>query len=470
MPKPEKKTRNDSPELPSSPDVEKACLAAVLLNELAYHELVAFGLKPDYFTVAPNRQIFRVMQKIMQEQKQAIDMVLLCEGLQKTGELEAIGGMAYISDLTTGALDLVRQQKIQSRVEILKEKYFRRQVIAVSGRASACAYDLSDSITFTVRGIQEDLLRMQGDVTQEGHSLASFSATVLAELHEQMMSDREIVGLPFGIAELDEVTTGMRAGEFIPVGGLPGSGKTAFALDVARKNAKQGTPVGIFSIEMTKEQVLHRLWSQESDISYPKLRNPKNLHRQEFRELEERWKPAVDALPILIDDQARNISEIIPRAHLYIRRHGMKLAIVDYLQIVDGPGDKEYDRVSYAADALTAFAKSTGVPVLCVSQLTRPEDKKNAANVPPTMSMLRSSGKIEQNANMVLFTHRPEDDTGTPNGEDLIIIGKQRAGVKGRIKVFFDGRVQRWDERGIPQAPDPQASIFDTKSKPEEVF
>lgn len=470
MSKPGKQSREESPQLPSAPEVERACLAAVLFNELAYHELVAFGLKPDHFTVDANRRIFRVMQTLVQEQKQSIDMVLLCDALQKAGELEAVGGTAYIADLTSGAMDLVKVKKVKSRVEILREKYLRRQVIHLSGQAAACAYDPSDPISFTVRGVQESLLRLQGDVTQEGHTLASFSDTVLAEVREQMFSDREIVGLPFFIKELDEVTTGMRAGEFIPVGGLPGSGKSSFALDVARKNAKDGTPVVVFSIEMTKEQVLHRLWSQESDISYPKLRNPKNLHRQEFRELEEKWKPAVDALPLLIDDQARDIGEIIPRAHLYIRRHGMKLLVLDYLQIVEGPGDKEYDRVSYAADALTSFAKTTGVPVLCLSQLTRPEDKKNAANIPPTMSMLRSSGKIEQNANMVLFTHRPEDDTGQPNGEDLIIIAKQRAGVKGRIKVYFDGRCQRWDERGIPQAPDPQASIFDSKSKPEEVF
>jgi replicative DNA helicase len=465
-----KKEKQDNPQLPAAPDVERAVLAAVLLNDLAYHELVAFGLKPDHFTEERNRKIFRVMQKLVQDHTQAIDFTILWDALQKAGELESVGGMAYVSSLTDGAVDLVRLRLVQSRVEILREKYFRRQVIAVANRSVACAVDPSDPIKFTVAALQEDLLRMQGDVTQEGHSLADFSSEVLAELREQMYSDREIVGLPFFIAELDEVTTGMRAGELIIGGGMPGSGKSSFALDVARKNAKQGTPVAIFSIEMTKEQILHRLWSQESDISYPKMRNPKNMMRQEFRELEERWKPAVDALPLIIDDQARDISEIIPRAHLYMRRNGMKLLVVDYLQLIQAPGDKEYDRVSHAVDALTAFAKTTGVPVLCLSQLTRPEDKKNAANIPPTMSMLRSSGRIEQNANLIIFTHRPEDDTGSPTGEDLLILAKQRAGVKGRIKAHFDGRVQTWGERGIPEAPDPQAKIFDSKSKVEEPF
>jgi len=242
----------------------------------------------------------------------------------------------------------------------------------------------------------------------------------------------------------------MRAGDFIPVGGYPGSAKTAFACNVARINAQRGTPVGFFSIEMMKDQLLHRFWAQASDISYSKLRNPKNLYRQELLELEQKWMPEVRQWPIKIDDSAKDIEEIIPRAHLWVRRYGVKLIIVDFLQRVHAPGKGEYEIVSYAADALTEFAKTTKVPVLCLSQLTRAEDKRNAANSVPNMQMLRSSGRIEQNAHLVLFTHRPEDERGEPTGEDLIIVGKQRAGVRGRIKAYFHGASQRWEERPTP--------------------
>jgi replicative DNA helicase len=225
------------------------------------------------------------------------------------------------------------------------------------------------------------------------------------------------------------------------------SGKSSFACHIARINAMRRTKVGVFSIEMTKDQLLHRLWAQSSDIPYSYLRNPKNLPGADLARLKKTVAPQVDKLPIFIDDTAKNIKEIIPRAYLWVKRDDVGLIVLDFLQRVHAPGKSEYDIVSYSIDALTEFAKITGVPIIVLSQLTRAEDKKKAANTVPTMQQLRSSGRIEQNAHLILFTHRPEDDEGNPTGEDLIVIAKQRAGKKGRIKCEFDGQSQRWGER-----------------------
>ncbi|MGH3427732.1 MAG: replicative DNA helicase [Mycobacteriales bacterium] len=456
--KQDEKQENDDRGLPAALDVERTALGSCFLDEMAYSSLVAAGLKLDYFSLTSHRMIFRAIQGLSAANV-PIEAISVMNELDKRKETASIGGAAYLASLVDGIPDYsgaLQRDQIKNYVAILREKFWRRKVFVLGNKAQACAIDLSDSIEFVVSGIQEDLLKMQGDTSREGYEIKEFSSVVLAEIKEQMYSTRETIGLPFGIDELDLMTTGMRDGELIIVGGYPGSGKTAFALDVARKAALNQYPVAIFSVEMTKEQVLHRLWAQHSDISYRSLRNPKDLTRQDFRELENRWMGEVDKLPLKIDDEATNIAEIITRSHLYVKR-GAKLIVVDFLQIVDAPGDKEYDRVTYAVDALMSFAKRTGVPVLCLSQLSRPDDRKNAANVVPNMTQLRSSGKIEQNAHLILFTHRPEED-GNPTGEDLIVIAKQRAGVKVRIKASFDGRVQRWDERG-KVAPDPQGAL-----------
>lgn len=467
MPKKQQQQRKqqdpeDNSGLPAALDIERVVLGMFFLNEMAYEEAIAGGLRREDFAADSNRRIFRAVQQLVNDRK-VPDLVLVVEELRRASELEAVGDVPYVSSLIDGVPD--RVTTIKPYVDILKEKSMRRGVIHIANSAIGGATSPADPVKWIVSGMQEDLLRLQGDITTEGVFIKEFSGNVIDTIQEQMYSDREVIGIPFGNAELDAATTGMRDGEFVPLGGFPGSGKTAFAVDVMRKNAKMGTPVAFFSVEMRKEEILHRIWCQESEISYSSLRNPKNLSKQEFREIQEKWRPAVDQYPLKIDDQVRDINEIIPRARLYIKRYGVKLIVVDFIQIVTAPGEKEYERVSYVADALTALGKDTGVPVLALSQLTRPEGKKNAANVIPTIEMLRSSGKIEQNAHLVMFTYHPEDDNGDPNGEDLIVLGKQRAGVKGRIKMYFDGRCQRWDER-VPKTEEPkQEKIFKQKKE-----
>lgn len=472
---PKKQERKREPEnnyvlpsaMPAAPDVERAVLGAFFLSEMAYEEAIAAGLRREDFFEDAHRRIFRAIQQLINDRK-IPDMILVVEELARGKELEAVGDVAYVSSLLDGVPD---RPSIKPYVEILKEKSMRRGVIHLANSAISQAVSPSDPVKWTVSGMQEDLLRIQGDITQEGVFIKEFSGAVLDTVQEQMYSDRGVIGLPFGIPELDDATTGMRDGEFIPLAGWPGSGKTAFAVDVMRKNAKMGTPVAFFSVEMRKEEILHRIWCQESEISYANLRNPKNLSKQEFREIQEKWRPMVDRYPLKIDDQVRDINEIVPRARLYVKRYGVKLVVVDFIQIVTAPGEKEYERVSYVTDALTALGKDTGVPVLGLSQLTKPDGKKTAANVIPTIEMLRSSGNLGQNAHLVLFTYHPEDDNGDPTGEDLIVIGKQRAGIRGRVMMYFDGRCQKWDERVRKEPAPQQEKIFNQPQpsvQPEE--
>ena len=335
----------------------------------------------------------------------------------------------------------------------------------MGSRLATMASDPTDPITLTLSGASEDLLRLQGDAQEKSiASLSDISKSVMGKVAEMMAYDPyRTIGIPFGITELDEVTSGIREAQLCVVAGWPKSGKTSFAIDTTRKvvRGEQGIPVGFFSLEMRKEELYERLLSQESQIAYSKIRKPMNLTISEYKAME-RVSEDINGWPLHIDDTATHIHEIIPRAHLMIRKHKVKLIVVDFLQRTQAPGDKEYEKVSYSANSLTAFAKSTGVPILALSQLTRPEGRKGDPNITPTVGMLRSSGLIEQNAHVVVLIHHPFDkETGDPSGEDLLIVGAHRAGPTGKCKAFFDVKTQRWENRGVPSEPVPkQEEIF----------
>ena len=430
-------------------EAEKAVLGAFLLDGTEcehFYEATAAGLVVQWFSLESNRVIYGAMADLV-EAEVPIDMVTLINYLSSDGNLQRIGDVAYVSSLIDGVPD---RPSIGHYVEILRERALRRQATTLGRRLVEQAADPGDSIRDALAGVHEDVLRLQGDAQEKTLApLAEITGTVLGNIERMMSFDASgTIGVPFGIPELDESTTGMREGQLVVVGAFPAAGKTSFAIDVARKVAKSGMPVGIFSREMLKEEVVERIMSQESDVPYARIRKPTNLFISDFRLLE-RVKAEMDRWPLYIDDEATKIGQMIPRAHLMIRKHKVKLFVFDYIQIIEAPGEKEYERVSYVADSLMMLGKKTGVPVLALSQLTRPEGRKSDVSVIPTMGMLRSSGKIEQNSHLALLLYRPFDkQTGEPTGEDLIICGKQRAGAIGRIKAFFNAQVQRWESRG----------------------
>jgi replicative DNA helicase len=451
-------------------ETEKAVLGSFLLDSDSrlFYEASAAGLQPEHFSLDSNRILFRAMGDLV-ESEVPIDMVTLVNYLTSEGNLGRIGDVAYIASLVEGVPD---RPSIGHYVEILKERALRRAAVILGRRLVEQASDPGDSIQDALAGTHEDVLRLQGDAQEKTLApLAEITGTVLGNIEKMMSYDPYgTIGVPFGLAELDEATTGMREGHLIVLGGFPKSGKTSFAVDTVRKAAKGGMPVGFFSREMLKEELVERLLTQESDVPYAKIRRPMNLSVSDFRLLE-RTKTAMDAWPLYIDDEATHIAQMIPRAHLLIRKHKVKLLVFDYIQILGAPGDKEYERVSYVASTLATLAKKTGVPILALSQLTHPEGRKGDQNIMPNMGMLRSSGQIAQDANLILFTYHPMDkQTGDATGEDLVIVGAQRSGPTGRIKAFFAVQNQRWETRGAVATPAPKQETIFANSKKEEDF
>ena len=440
----------------ADPGLEGSVLGALLIDNGFYYHAVAAGLSSEDFSLDANRRIFQAIAQLMQADK-PVDLVTLVQQLEKTfGDIQsAVGGAAYVSELTTGVVS----QNLVEHVEVLREKRLRRQAVQMAERLNLMAQDPGEPIKFTLNGMAEDALAASGRAQDKtGDLVKHYTGAVLAQIEERMMSGRELVGLPFGIQQLDELTTGIREQELVIIAGPTGSGKTGFVTTVLLHNAQQGTPVAFFSVEMPKEDVVTRMLASLSGIGHSRLRAPVHLYGQEFRELRDGWLPKFNALPIVIDDDNNiTLADLEARARLYIAKFGVKLIAVDYVQIVSTPDEKEYDRVTAVANGLMHLARATKVPVIALSQLSRPDSKKEPRNTVPTLAMLRSSGQVEQNANIVLFVFHPiEEDTQQETGKDLIVIGKQRAGVIGRIPAYYDPRSLRWEYREESKTKPPE--------------
>jgi replicative DNA helicase len=274
------------------------------------------------------------------------------------------------------------------------------------------------------------------------------------------------VGIPFGIEELDSMTTGIRQGEYVVLGGYPGSGKTAFLAKVLLDAARNDIPAAMFSIEMKDLAVAKRALAQYTNVAASHLRNPIHLSKADLYTLEQSIG-MMKQFPLIVDDKCgQDVLEIVARARLYIHKYKVGIIGVDYLQMLShGDSWDRKDEVGRASQYLCDLAKQTGVPVVAVSQLSRPENKD--PNFKPNLFMLRDSGKIEQNAHLVVFTYRPVDDRGKPNGEDLLILGKQREGTIGEVPAYYDPRSLRWEERPTEKEIPVTENMFEgnTKSK-----
>jgi replicative DNA helicase len=437
-------------------EAEKAVLGSIFLQPDLYYEAMAASLQAEDFSMSAHRMIFQCIVDLAEAQVSA-DMISVMNYLEGQGWVEAVGDVSYMTSLIDGVPD---RPSIKHYVGILKERTMRRKLQALGVRALQQAQDMSEGPKWSISGIQEDALAIIGGAEEKRiYRAGELGDDVLQTIVN--LSNRhpdQTIGLPTFLRELDEITGGIRRDELFLCGGFPGSGKTSLALNIASRNAEMGTAVLIFSVEMMKDQLYERLLASHSEVPYKSIRRPSVLHTSEMRTLKNTADKMKD-WPLYIDDQATHISEIIARSRLYIKKFHVELIMVDFVQIVDAPGEKEYERVSYVADALRDLAKRTHTPVFALSQLTRPDDKrtgKGAVNVKPNMMMLRSSGKLEQNAHVVLFAYHPiNEETDTPTGDDLILIGKQRAGARGRARAYFNVVQQRWEEYTV-EAPAPK--------------
>ena len=411
--------------------VEKDVLGAILLNPQAYDEASAIGLVPDDFSLDSHRRIFRAICSLA-ESASVVDTVTLVNYLDSHKELKPVGDVGYISGLLDGVPD---RPSIKHYVRIVREKSAQRKLSAACDAVTK-GLEAEMSSGDAVEYLSDKILQVQaGSDEAPARRVFEFTDSTYNEWLKLCERDTDLIGLSTGVDSLDLATTGIREAELWVYAGRTGDGKTNLALQTVAASCRQEIPCGIFSIEMTKEALLQRLWAQESQVNFGHIRFPRRL-AAEIKEKVKRSVLEVGTWPLfVVEESGIQLSKLVAKAKLLIRRHKVRLLVVDYVQLVQTHGRDEREKLTKISHALMALKKETGVPVIAISQLTRPRDGNE--NQRPAIFNLKESGSLENDADVVVMIYRPVDDRKMKTNEDELIVGKQRGGVTSIEKVVF---------------------------------
>ena len=422
--------------LPSSIDAERSLLGSVLVNNENYYRIVEF-LRPEDFYLDSHRVIFRNMTGLM-ENSRAIDLITLQDELLRNASLESAGGIGYLSGLLEGIPYLTN---IEHYIDIVRDKSLLRQMINSASKVISECFDQAEPADAILDQAEQALFNLSEHRTKSGFVSVADMEEDTQKLLTKLYEDKEMItGVATGFTDLDRMTSGFQPGDLVILAARPSMGKTALALNVAQYVAlKKGLPVGIFSLEMSKQQLLMRFLCAESLVDAHKGRTG-YIGKDDFRQLIDALA-SVTRAPLYIDDSSSlTIMEMRAKARRLKAEHGLSLLIVDYLQLMSGYGrvENRVQEISGISRGLKALAKELEVPVIALSQLSRAPEQRQGDHR-PQLSDLRESGSIEQDADVVLFIYREEvykrDEEN--EGKADLIISKQRNGPIGNVKLAF---------------------------------
>jgi replicative DNA helicase len=433
--------------LPNNLEAERSILGAILLDNHALNAAIEKIRSEDFF-LSQHRQIFERMIQLGEKQ-QAIDVVTLMEDLSRRGELEAAGGIAYLSQLADG---LPRVTNVEHYARIVKEKAVLRSLIFSASAIQEQALAAGDDADVILDRAESVIFQLAEDRVKVGLIGVKELVRDNYERLEKIFSEgRRITGLTTGYPGLDNETAGLQPSELIILAARPSMGKTALALNISENVAlRLREPVAVFSLEMSKESLLLRLLASEGRVDAHKFRTG-HMGRDDWGKVTGALTNLADA-PLWIDDSASStVMEIGAKARRLKRDRGLSLLVVDYLQLVVpthmGRGSNRQEEVSSISRGLKGLAKELKVPVLVLSQLTRAPERDDRK---PQLSDLRESGAIEQDADVVLFINRPNfyktDLPEEDRAKAELIIAKQRNGPTGSMNFVFLARHTRFEE------------------------
>lgn len=432
--------------MPASPHAERSILGAILLENQHFHE-AAEKLNRADFSLDSHSRIYARMSELMQR-GQAVDLVTLIEELAKRKEIESIGGVAYVASLTEG---LPRRISIREYVEIVLDKAKLRRLIVVCNTAMTQAVDQSTPADELISAADRDLLAITAEYENLDDTIEAQSIREMAELQAQRKGVTA-PAYPTGIAQMDMLTGGLRIGKITMLGGRPGIGKTALAVQLLRRNCERGIPCHLFALEMTSGETLRRIWSGLTGISFGRLQDPTLLNDQEM-ELLIKAQITVSQWPLHIDESdSLTPDQLISRARIVKRRMNTGVLALDYLQLVTFPGDSKqrYLHISDALRRLGGLLKSEQIAGLVLSSLTERDAKD--ADKPPTLNDFRDSGDIKFHAYVAWLMHRNiDEETGAPKAETDLNTAKNRGGRCGISKLVYLGDRVEFEEayRGL---------------------
>ena len=404
-------------------EAERSILGAILLEPQAYDEVSASGLVAEDFALDSHRLIYRAMCSL--SEGSAIDCVTLTEYLDRHNELARVGDVGYISSLIDGVPD---RPSVRHYIRIVREQAAQKKLAMACTQVADGILNKTMSCREAIDQITTNMLQIQtGSDEFPAKRLIEFTDLTWNNWVKLTQRDTDLIGLSTGVSSVDMSTTGIREHELWMVSGRTGDGKSILGMQAAAANCKQEIPVAVFSIELTKETLMERLWAGESEISYSNIRFPRRLPDTTKQRIKEAMLEVGKWPLFIVDESGISLSKLVAKAKLLIRREKVKLIVVDYLQLIAVSGREEKEKITKVSHALMNLAKDTGVPVIAISQLTRPRDGNE--NHRPTIFGLKESGTLENDAHVVILIYRPVDERKMKTGEDELIIGKQRGGM-----------------------------------------
>jgi replicative DNA helicase len=428
---------------PQAIDLEEAILGAAMLEKEAIFNVQGL-LKPESFYKEAHQKIYRAIQALSSGHN-PIDLYTVSEELKKKGELEEVGGDYYLSQLT---LKVGSAAHVEYHAKVVAQKYIQRELIRISSETQHDAFDDAIVVDELLDDVQQKIFELvEGNMRSETQHIRALIEVVTKEMETVEQDHEGLSGIPSGFPSLDRMTLGWQPSDFSIVAARPSMGKTAFVLTMARNMAvDHHIPVAFFSLEMSSTQLVKRLLVSETGIDSTKIRGGTKMNSEDWRVLNNKIGNLIEA-PLYIDDTAAlSIFEFRAKARRLVSSHKIKIIFIDYLQLMTGPpsthGFREQE-VSAISRSLKAIAKELSIPIIALSQLNRMVETRTS-NKRPQLSDLRESGAIEQDADLVLFIHRPEyyglteDEHGmSTQGMAEIIIAKHRNGSIGNFQMRF---------------------------------
>ena len=420
--------------LPSNVEAERSILGAILLDNAVCNQAIELLRRDDFF-LESHRRIFDKMVALT-ERLMPIDLITLSDELRRAGEFEQIGGATYIASLIDG---VPRTDTIEPYAKLVKSKSMLRKLITASNQIIALAFEEEDEADMIIDKAEQMIFQIAEDRARQGFQYVGDVAHRRLEQIEQMAGRPEMItGVPTGFTDFDRMTSGLQRQELIVIAARPSMGKTALALNMAQYASKNANVVGIFSLEMSAEQLVSRLLCSEARVDAHRLRTG-YLNREEWARLADALRRLCETKVFIDDTPGVGVLEMRAKSRRLKAEHGLDLLVIDYLQLMAGRGriESRQQEVSQISRDLKTLAKELDVPVVALSQLSRAPEQRSEHK--PQLSDLRESGAIEQDSDVVCFIYREElyNPTDENQGTAELIIGKQRNGPTGMVQLAF---------------------------------
>ncbi len=428
---------------PQSIEAEQSVIGSMLIDKEVI-PVVMEVLKPEDFYRPDHKEIYDVIIELF-DKAQPIDLITVSERLKLHGKLELVGGLEYLTNIAT---EVPTTANVKHYAKIVEEKSLLRKLIKASSDIVDLGFNASEEVSFILDKAEQNIFDILQKRSSQGFvPIKDVLVDTFNKLEELYNNKGHITGIPTGFTDLDFKTSGMHNSDLVLIAARPAMGKTAFALNLAQNAAvHSGVPVAIFSLEMSKEQLVNRMLCSEAMVDSNKMKTGQ-LEDNDWQKVARALGPLSEA-PIFIDDTPGiSITEIRAKCRRLKLEHNLGLVVIDYLQLMQGSKSRSENRqqeISEISRSLKILAKEINIPVICLSQLSRAAETRTDHR--PILSDLRESGAIEQDADIVMFLYR--DDYYNPETEKKniaeVILAKHRSGSTGTVELVWLGQYTKF--------------------------